>query len=199
MLRNWRPFIWRIKGGYPASSGMNLCLVMNEEVVILSQLTPINEAISPRRHSLFDHVRCMDLADPAHQALHLSNTIRSAQDSLTLAEPRERPKDAGRTNYNEHRALPVSLGVARRTDRSALRALRPVDVKCKERRWLNYSKLLPKIHEMRNFDTCKLLFYMIVFYTAAYQVWRARLRLRRPVCVELSTRGLTCCLWSWTV
>jgi len=48
--------------------------VMNEEVATLSQLPPINEAISQRRHPLFDHVRRMDQAAPAHQALHLSVT-----------------------------------------------------------------------------------------------------------------------------
>jgi len=50
--------------------------VTSEEVAALSQLSSINEAISRRRHSLFGHVRCMDQAAPAHQALHLSVTTR---------------------------------------------------------------------------------------------------------------------------
>jgi len=45
--------------------------VTNVEVANLSQLPSINEAISRRRHSLFGHVRRMDQAAPAHQALHL--------------------------------------------------------------------------------------------------------------------------------
>jgi len=50
--------------------------VTNVEVVTLSQLLSINEAKSRRRHSLFGHVRRMDQAAPAHQALHLSVTSR---------------------------------------------------------------------------------------------------------------------------
>jgi len=43
--------------------------VTNVEVATLSQLPSINEAISRRRHSLFDHIRRMDQAASAHQAL----------------------------------------------------------------------------------------------------------------------------------
>jgi len=50
--------------------------VTKVEVATLSQLQSINEAISWRRHSLFGHVRRMDQATPAHQALHLSVTSR---------------------------------------------------------------------------------------------------------------------------
>jgi len=50
--------------------------VTNEEVATLSQLPSINEAISWRRHSLFGHVRRIDQAVPAHQALHFSVTSR---------------------------------------------------------------------------------------------------------------------------
>jgi len=50
--------------------------VTNEEVATLSQLPSMNETISRRRHSLFGHVRRMDQAAPAHQALHLSVTSR---------------------------------------------------------------------------------------------------------------------------
>jgi len=48
--------------------------VTNQEVATLSQLPSINEAISRRRHSLFGHIRRMDQAATAHQALHLSVT-----------------------------------------------------------------------------------------------------------------------------
>jgi len=48
--------------------------ITNVEVGTLSQLPSINEAISRRIHSLFGHVRCMDQATPAHQALRLSFT-----------------------------------------------------------------------------------------------------------------------------
>jgi len=50
--------------------------VMNVEVATLSQLPSINEAISRRRLSFCGHVRRMDQAAPAHQALHLSVTSR---------------------------------------------------------------------------------------------------------------------------
>jgi len=53
--------------------------VTNVEVTTLSQLPSINEAISRRRHSLFDHVRHMDQAAAAYQALHLS--VRTRQGS----------------------------------------------------------------------------------------------------------------------
>jgi len=49
-------------------------LVTNVEGATFSQLPSINEAISRRRHSPFGHVRRMDPAAPAHQAVHLSVT-----------------------------------------------------------------------------------------------------------------------------
>ena len=48
--------------------------VRNEEVARLSELPPIINTISQRRHALFDHVRRMDQAAFAHQDLHLSVT-----------------------------------------------------------------------------------------------------------------------------
>jgi len=75
--------------------------VTNVEVATISQLPSINEAISRRRHSLCGHVRRMDQAAPAHQALHLSVTSRQGSGQLG------------------------SWSVA--TDPSAWKALRPVD------------------------------------------------------------------------
>jgi len=65
--------------------------VMNEEVATLSQRPSINKARSRRRHSLSDHVKRMDQAAPAHQALHLSVTLLhdKVQDSLTPGCPRK--------------------------------------------------------------------------------------------------------------
>jgi len=52
--------------------------ITNVEVATLSELSSINEAISRRRHSLFGHVRSMDQAAPAHQALsHLATGLRT--------------------------------------------------------------------------------------------------------------------------
>jgi len=52
-------------------------IVTNKEVASPSQLSSINEAISRRKHSLFSHVRRMDQAAPAYQALHLSVIVKS--------------------------------------------------------------------------------------------------------------------------
>ena len=54
--------------------------VRNDEVVRLSGLSSINDLISKRRHDLFAHVRRMDQAASAHQALHLCT--RRARGSL---------------------------------------------------------------------------------------------------------------------
>jgi len=55
--------------------------------------------------------------------------------------------------------------------------------------------------QLRSFSSWFPIFVVdrLLTATATYQVWRARFHLRRPVGVELSTRGLECCLWSWTV
>jgi len=47
--------------------------------------------------------------------------------------------------------------------------------------------------------TSYLLLLLLLLTYVGYQVWRVRLHLHWPVCVELSTRGFTCYLWSWTV
>ena len=66
--------------------------VRNEEVARLSELPPIIDTISQRRHALFDHVRCMDQAAPSHQALHLSVTTRQGLGQLgTWRRLRGRP------------------------------------------------------------------------------------------------------------
>jgi len=56
--------------------------VTNVKVNTLSQLPSINDSISWRRHSLFGHVRRMDQAAPAHQALHLSVTSRQGSEQF---------------------------------------------------------------------------------------------------------------------
>jgi len=70
-----------------ASSGMNL--LQTCKVATLSQLPSINEAVSRRRHSLFGHVKRMDQAAPAHQALHLS--VMSLQGSGQFDTWRRQP------------------------------------------------------------------------------------------------------------
>jgi len=63
--------------------------VTNVEVATLSQQPSINEAISRRRHSLFGHIRHMDQAALAHQALHLS--VTSLQGSGQFGTWRRQP------------------------------------------------------------------------------------------------------------
>jgi len=103
--------------------------VTNAEVATLSQLPSINKAISRRRHSLFDHVRRMDQATPAHQALHLAPShFDRAEDSLA---PRGDNQFVGENagwsrSLRAHGSFP-SDGWSVATDRLAWRALRPVD------------------------------------------------------------------------
>jgi len=100
--------------------------VTNVEVATLSQL--INEAISRRRHSLFGRVRRMDQAAPAHQALHLSVTSRqgSGQSDTWRRQP-GRPRKCWVEQVVTSRGLSLSDAWSVVTDRSAWRALRPVD------------------------------------------------------------------------
>jgi len=55
--------------------------VTDVEVATLSELPPINEAVSRRRHSLVGHVRRMDQTSPVNQASQSRHD--RAQDSLT--------------------------------------------------------------------------------------------------------------------
>jgi len=102
--------------------------VTNMEVATLSQLPSINEAISLRRHSLFGHVKRMDQAAPAHQALHLS--VTSWQGSEQFGTWRRQP---GRLRKCWVEQVTTSTGLSPSdawsvaTDRSAWRALRPID------------------------------------------------------------------------
>jgi len=80
--------------------------VTNVEVATLSQLPSINEAISWRRHSLFGHVRRMDQAAPAHQALHLSYTTGLRTVWHLEETTRSSEKTLGGVGHHEHRALP---------------------------------------------------------------------------------------------
>jgi len=75
--------------------------VMNVKVATRSQLSSINEAISRRRHSLFGHVRLMDQAAPAHQALHpwLSTVWHLEKTTRPSA------KMLGGADHHENRAL----------------------------------------------------------------------------------------------
>jgi len=103
----------------PRILGIHCCeFFINEEVATLSQLLSINEAISRRRHSLFGHVRRMDQAAPAHQALHLSVTSRHGSGG--------RPRKCWVEQVTTSTGLSTDAwSVA--TDWSAWRVLRPVD------------------------------------------------------------------------
>ena len=95
--------------------------VRNEEVARLSQLPPIIDTISQRRHALFGHVRRMDHAAPAHQALHLSVTTRQGLGQLNLAHGEDHEaalEDAGSNKSPRTQgSLFLMLGVLRRIGR----------------------------------------------------------------------------------
>jgi len=100
----------------------------NMQVAILSQLPSINEAINQRRHSLFGHVRHMDQAAPAHQALHLS--VMSRQGSGQFGTWRRQP---GHPRICWVEQVTTSTGLSPSDvwsvvmNRSEWRALRPID------------------------------------------------------------------------
>jgi len=96
--------------------------VMNVEVAILSQLPSINEGVSRRRHSLFGHVRRMDQAAPALQALHLSVMAQQGPGQFcTWARKGWVEQVTTSTGLSPSDAWSVAAY------RSARRALRPVD------------------------------------------------------------------------
>jgi len=98
--------------------------VTNVEVATLSQLPSINEAISRRRHSLFGHVRRMDQAAPAHQALDFCH-VTTGLTAIWRRQP-GRPPICWIEQVTTSTGLsPGAWSVA--TNRSAWRALRPVD------------------------------------------------------------------------
>jgi len=102
--------------------------VTNVEVASLSQVPSINEAISRRRHSLFGHVRCMDQTAPAHQALHLSVTSRQGSGQFdTWRRQPGRLRKCWVEQVTTSTGLSPSEAWSVATDRSAWRALRPVD------------------------------------------------------------------------
>jgi len=98
------------------------------EVTTLSQLPSINEAISRRRHSLFGHVRRMDQAAPAHQALHLSVTSRQGSGQFdTCRRQPGRPQKCWMEQVTTSTGLSLSDAWSVVTDRSAWRALQPMN------------------------------------------------------------------------
>jgi len=102
--------------------------ITNVEVATLSQLQSTNEAIGRRRHSLFGHVRHMDQAAPAHQALHLS--VTSQQSSGQFDSWRRQPgclRKCWVEQFTTSTGLSPSDAWSVATDRSAWMALRPVD------------------------------------------------------------------------
>jgi len=102
--------------------------VTNEEVAILSQLPSQNEAVSRRRHPLFGHVRCMNQAAPAHQALHLSVMSRQGSGQFdTWRRQPSRPQKCQVEQVTTGTGLSPSDAWSVATDRSAWRALRPID------------------------------------------------------------------------
>jgi len=102
--------------------------VTNLEVASHSQLPSINEAISRRRHSLFGHVRCMDQAAPAHQALHLSVTTQQGSGQFdTWRRQRGRPRKCRVEKVTMSTGLSPSDAWSVETDQSAWWTLRPVD------------------------------------------------------------------------
>jgi len=113
---------------YILSSSTVYKFVTNVEVATLSQLPSINEAISRRRHSLFSHVRRMDQAAPAHQALHLSVTSRQSSGQLgTWRRQPGRLRKCWVEQVTKSTGLSPSDAWSVATDRSAWRPLRPVD------------------------------------------------------------------------
>jgi len=119
----------RISTGVLANTWHPLVFVTNVEVVTLSQLPSINEAISRRRHSLFGHVRRMDQAAPAHQTLHLSVTSRQSTGQFGTWRRRQpgRPRKRWVEQVTTSTELSLSDAWSVATDRSAWRTLRPVD------------------------------------------------------------------------
>jgi len=99
--------------------------VANVEVATLSQLSSINEAKSRRRHSLLGHVRRMDQAAPAHQALHLSHVTTELRTVWHLEETSR--SSAIMEQVTTSTGLSPSYACSVGTDRSAWRALRVVD------------------------------------------------------------------------
>jgi len=108
--------------------------VTNEEVATLSQLPSINEAIRRRRHSLFGHVRRMDHAAPAHQALHLSVTSRqgSGQFGTWRRQPGRPRKCWVEQIPRAQGSVLLMLGVLRRIGQHGGR-YDPSMVKCRQR------------------------------------------------------------------
>jgi len=93
-----------------------------------SQLPSLNEAISRRRQSLFGHVRRMDQAASAHQALHLSVTSRQGSGQFgTWRRQPGRPRKCWVEQVTTSTGLSPSDAWGVATDRSARRALRPID------------------------------------------------------------------------
>jgi len=93
--------------------------VTNVEVATLSQLPSINEAISLMRHFLFGHVRRMDQAAPAHQALHFSVTSRQGSGQFgtwrrQLGRPRKCWVEQRSRSPRAQGSLLLMLGVLRR-------------------------------------------------------------------------------------
>ena len=96
--------------------------VRNEESARLS----IIDTISQRRHALFGHVRRMDQAAPAHQALHISVTTRQGLGQLgTWRRPRGRPRRCWVEQITTDTGLSLPNAWSAATDRSAWRAKRP--------------------------------------------------------------------------
>jgi len=98
--------------------------VTNVEVATLSQLPSINEAISQRRHSLFGHIRRMDEAAPAHQALNRSATSRQGlgQFGTWKRQPGRPRKCWGSRSPRAQGSLLLMLGVLRRIGQHGERA-----------------------------------------------------------------------------
>jgi len=110
---------------------MNMqCKCYEVTLATLSQLPSINEAISRRRHFLFGHVRRMDQAAPAHQALHISVTSRPGSEQFgTWRRQPGRPRKCWVEQVATSTGLSPSDAWSVAADRSAWRALRPpVDV-----------------------------------------------------------------------
>jgi len=80
--------------------------VTNVKVATFSRLPSINEVLRRRRHSLFGHVRRMDQAAPAHQALHLCHVTTELKTVWHLEETnRLSAKMLVGAGHHEHRSL----------------------------------------------------------------------------------------------
>jgi len=129
----WTLFSWysetgSLSSGEPKVNTWNPLVWICYERGSRHPLTAVKEAISRRRHSFFGHVKRMDQAAPAHQALHLSVTSRQGSGQFdTWRRQPDRPRKCWVEQVTAITGLSPSDAWSVATDRSAWRALRPVD------------------------------------------------------------------------